>query len=796
MRSLQDLRYAARSLRKNPGFAAVAILSLALGIGATVTIYSVLDAVVLRPLPVDKPDRLVLLHLRKPQAAASSFSYPLFRQMRAEQTVLEDMLGAAEFELRRAAMDNTSLERPACRLVTRNYFQVLGVRLARGRAFQESDPSPAVIISDAYWKRTWDRSPEAIGSTLTLNDVPLSVAGIAPPDFTGDAAGVAPDVFVPVDLLPQLVPGINWLTSSRSYWLWTIGRLKPGISMKDAEAALSRLNTAPNTRLQLEPGARGLDHLRRQYGDHLRVLMAGVCLLLLVACANVANLLLARGAARQKEIAIRKAVGADGGRIVRQLLTESLVLSLLAGAAGVVIAQAAGRMLVGMVSFSGQAVELRAGIDLRVLGFTLAVCLLTTLLFGLAPALRAGRSNLTRSISSGWQEQDGHRRYLSGRSLVALQAALSVVLIAGSVLLVRSLSNLRSLDPGFTARDVTTAQLSFEPTREGLERLIRVSEPLEARLKVEPGVRAASVSLYPMLSQGWQSNSIAVPGRQIPEAERIHVNQVTCGFFDTYRIPLLRGRAFTRNDQGKVAVINEELARRYLSPDDPIGRSVGLDGSLDPQKTWTVIGVARNTKYHDLREEVVPQIYLPIAASEGPGIFVGVRTEPGRAVTNQQIAKAVAGVDPIVGVRKTESLTEHVESTLEKERLMARLAVVLTLVALALACAGMYGTMAYSVARRTREIGLRMALGAAPLTAQAMILREALRPAVTGIVVGLPFAIGGAYLVRSLLFGIDPASPVAFTAAAIVILAAALLAAWIPARWASKVDPMTALRTE
>jgi len=795
----QNLRYGLRALHRNPVFASVAILSLALGIGATVAIYAVLDAVVLRPLPVKQPERLILVQLTKPQGAASSFSYPLFRQMRAEQNVLEDMLGASEFDLRNVSAGERKLDTPVCRLVTRNYFKVLGVNPARGRFFDDANAMPVVVISNNLWKRAFHQAPDVIGSTLRVNDAQLLVAGITPPEFLGESAGVAPDLFVPLDLLPRLMPGADWLEKGGSYWLWVIGRLKPGVPAPVAAAALERMDPGRNMRIRTEPGAQGLDHLRQQYGRHLEVLAAAAGLLLLVACANVANLLLARGTARQKEIAVRQAMGAGPGRVVRQLLTESLLLSVIAGGLGTVLAMEGSHLLIGFVSFSGQPVQLRTGPDFRVLGFTLALCLLTTLLFGLAPALRAGRIDLPRSISSGWQGQRGSGKYLAGRALVAAQAALSVVLLAGTALLVQSLGNLRGVNPGFVAKDVTVAQLSFVPTVQGLERLIRLSDPLEARLRAMPGVRAATVSTYPILSKGWQSDTLAVAGRPAREGGSIHVNQVTPGFFETYRIRLVRGRTLAPSDgaaAARVAVVNERLAQEYLGGQDPIGRQVSFGSGFDARHAWTIVGVVRNTKYHDLREPMLPQIYLPISQAQAPGVFIGVRTVSGTSVSSHQLRVIVGELDDATGIQKAETLAAHVESTLEKERLMVSLGLVFGFMALALACCGIYGTMAYSVSRRTKEIGLRMALGAAPLNVQSMVLREALWPASIGLAAGLPLALGAAYVVRSMLYGIAPTSPAALSGAALTVLVAAFLAAWLPARWASRLDPMEALRSE
>ena len=643
----QDLRCGVRTLRRNPAFAAVTILSLMLGISATVAIYAVLDAVVLRPLPVKQPDRLALVQLGKAQGVSTSFSYPLFQRIRAGRNVFEDILGAAEFEACSLNAGNRPIDKPACRLVTRNYFQVLGVKPARGRFFEDGESAPVVAISDNLWNRLFGRSPDAIGSTLRVNGLPVTVGAVAPTTFFGESAGVAPDVFVPVDLLPQAVPGISWLRSERSYWLWAIGRLKPGVSPKAADAALAGFNPA-NMRIRTEPGAQGLDHLRRQYGAHLKLLAAAACLLLLVACANVANLLLARGVGRKKEFALRSAIGAGTWRIARQLLTESLLLALIAGGLGILLAMAGSRFLASVVSFGGQPVRLSIGPDLRILGFTLALCLLTALVFGLAPALGAGRIDLARSIGSGWQPERGRGKGLSGRALIACQSALSMVLIAGTALLAQSLGNMQNVDPGFVSKNVVTAKLTFVPTREGIERLVRTSVPLEARLKAMPGVRDAAVSSYPILSKGWQSETLTVPGRPAREGERVHANHVTSGFFETYRIRLVRGRMLAPGDgpgAPKVAVINQQLARQYFGGEDPIGRQVILDSG-----PWTVVGLVRDTKYHDLREDPPPQIFLPIGQANAPGICVGVRAESGVAITARQLRAALAEVDGNLGM--------------------------------------------------------------------------------------------------------------------------------------------------
>lgn len=793
--ALQDLRYAARALRRGPGSAGVAILSLVLGMGASVAVYSVLDAVVLRPLPVMQPERLALVHLHKPPAKSTSFSYPLFRRIAAGQNVFESMLAAGVLEPCRVSAGERAIGKPTCRLVTRNYFDALGVRAARGRFFDEADTAPAVVVSHRFWTRDLDGRQDAIGSLVRINGVPFPVAAVAPPEFLGESTGLAPDVFVPVDLLPQTIPGVNWLTNERSYWLWVIGRLKDGVSMKEAEAALERLKPNPKMRIRVDPGSQGLDHLRKQYGNHVKLLAAAAVLLLLVGCANSANLLLARAATRRKEIAIRQAVGASRARITRQLLTESLLLSLFSGGVGMFLGVAGGQFLAGLVTIGGQPIHLRIGADLRVLGFTAAVCLFTTLSVGLAPALRASRIDLARSIQSGWRAQKGEHQ-MSGRALVACQCALSTVLITGTALLAMSLWNLRNVDPGFVAEDVTTGELSVVPTRAGIERLVRLPGPLEERLRAMPGVRAAAVSTFPVLSRGWQSSTLLVPGRPSGDGELVHVNQVTAGFFETYRIGLIRGRLLAGSDgptSPRVAVINERLARQYFGRGDPLGRQVGLDS---PKDSWTIVGLVRDAKYHDLRDEAPPQIYLPIGQANAPGIVIGVRSEPGTTVTSRQIRAALAEVDGGAAIREQETLVAHVEATLERERLMATLGLAFGGMALALAVSGVYATMAYSVARRTKEVALRIALGAAPRRVQGMVLREAVTPALAGIAGGVPLALGAARALRSVLYGIAPASPAPLFAATAIIVAASVLAAWLPARCAARVDPMKALTSE
>jgi len=530
---LQDLRYGVRTLRQSPGFAAVAILSLALGIGANVAIFSVMDAALLRPLPVRQPERLVLVQLQRDDGRYTSFSHPLYRRIRVEQQALEGLLAAGEMQLRRVETGKRSLEKTSCRLVSRDYFQILGVLPFRGRLLEEGESEPVVVISHRFWERAFDRDPGAIGATLRLNGAPVTVAGIAPPDFFGESAGLAPDVFAPIELAPQLLPGANWLQSSRNYWLWLIGRLKPGLTARDAEAMLQRVNPQAKTRIVLAPGEQGLQHLRRQFSGPLKVLMAAVGLLLLVACANVANLLLARAAARRREIAIRQAVGAEGGRIVRQLLTESLLLSVLGGAVAFFLARVLSQFLVTMVSFSGRPLELWMGIDWRVFLYTAGMCVVTALLFGLAPALHLGRMNVSRSIASSWHGEGGASRHPGGKALVAVQVALSVVLLSGAGLLVRSLGNLRNQDPGFVTENVISAQLTFTPSPEGIQRLLRISDPLVERLGGMPGVRAAAASTFPVISEGWESEIVSLPERPAREGEKVHVNHVTAGFFET-----------------------------------------------------------------------------------------------------------------------------------------------------------------------------------------------------------------------------------------------------------------------
>jgi predicted permease len=836
----QDLKYGLRMLAKNPGFTLVAVLTLALGIGANTAIFTLIDALMLKALPVEKPEQLVLFGEGQRRGFVGLgygqhydvFSYPLYEHLRDDNPFFE---GVAAF---RTELDRLNVRpqgvgesEPAQlawgRLVSGNYFSVLGVQAVLGRVLTPEDDRPeappAAVISYAYWSRRFNNDRSVIGRVVNVNGIMLAVAGVAPPEFFGESVeSPLADFWLPVTLQPRLMPDRgSVLRDPYVNWLNLLGRLKPGATLQQAQASVDvafrrflweRAGAHPSTEQQrdiqrsyikLNPGGSGVSYLRFLYSRPLHILMAVVAFVLLIACANVANILLSRAAARQKEISMRLAVGASRTRLVRQLLTESVLLGLLGAVLGVLLSAWGVTVLVNMVAGGTSSIPLDATPDARILGFTLAVSLLTVILFGLAPAYRTTGVDLAHSLKGGKLGTSPGARWSLSKTLVVSQVALSLLLLVCAGLLVRTLRNLARQDLGFNQEHVL--EVGIDPRIAGYkqDQLHPLYQALLDRVNALPGVRVASLSLYsPMSGTGW-GGQISVQGYFPPpnEAADCQWDWVGPNYAETEGMTLLLGRDLGPGDTKgapQVALVNESFAQRYLAKENPIGRRFSMEV---PAKTYEIeiVGVVKNLKFNDPREDYSPVAFLPLAQVEGPASYAAyleIRATTDPTAMAGSVRRAIQEVDKNLPVMSISTLSEQVNESLNKEYLIARLSSFFGILALVLACVGLYGVLAYGVARRTNEIGIRMALGADRRRVLWMVLRESLALVGVGVAVGLLMAFAATRFISSQLYGVTPTDPATITAVTIVLAAVAVFAGYIPAHRATKVDPLVALRYE
>jgi len=837
---IQDLRYGLRMLAKNPGFTLVAVLTLALGIGANTAIFTLIDAVMLKALPVEKPEQLALFGEGRRRGFVGFgsgehydiFSYPLYEHLRDNDPSFE---GVAAF---RTELDRLNVRpqgmgesEPAQlawgRLVSGNYFSVLGVQAVLGRVLTLEDDRPeappAAVISYAYWRRRFNNDRSVVGRVLNVNGIMLAVAGVTPPEFFGESVeSPLADFWLPVTLQPRLMPDRgSVLRDPYVNWLNLIGRLRPGVRLQQAQASVDvafrqfltqQAGPHPSSEAQrniqhsyikLSPGGRGISYLRFRYSHLLHILMVVVAFVLLIACANVANILLARAAARQKEISMRLAVGASRTRLVRQLLTESVLLGLLGAVLGVLLSAWGITVLVNMVAGGTSSLPLDVTPDARILGFTLAVSLLTGILFGLAPAYRTTGVDLAHSLKGGTLGTSPAARWSLPKTLVVSQVALSLLLLVCAVLLVRTLRNLAKQDLGFNQEHVL--EVGIDPLIAGYKQnqLHPLYQALLDRVHALPGVRVASLSLYsPMSGINW-GGQISVQDYFPPPNEAADCQWVWVGpnYAETEGMTLLLGRDIGPGDSKgapKVAVVNESFAQRYLAKQNPIGRRFSMD---TPARAFEVeiVGVVKNFKFNDPWQDYWPVAFLPLAQAEGPESYaayleIRTTTDPGGMAGSAR--RVIQEVDKNLPVTMIATLSEQVNGSLNKELLIARLSGFFGILALVLACVGLYGVLAYGVARRTNEIGIRMALGADQMRVLWMVLRESLALVGVGVTIGLLMAVAAARFISSQLYGVKPTDPATIAAVTIVLVAVAVFAGYIPARRATKVDPMVALRYE
>jgi predicted permease len=831
----QDLRYGLRMLANSPGFTAIAILTLALGIGANTAIFSVMNAIMLRELPVEKPGEIVLLGDGRAGGSTDKFadtrlySYPFYRKVREGIHSFAEMSAVLSltFNNMHGTVDGgADLETMDVQLVSGTYFSTLGVKPILGQAFTAAQDEPVgahpvAVLSYAWWQRRFNRDPAVLGKSITLESNVYTIIGVAPPQFFGTMVGQSPDVWIPLSMEKQVSPGWNGLEDSGFQSLDIFGRLKAGVGVEAAQAEVNLLAhqlwseqaggslTAEQKQqlaeafIELTPAGRGISRLRFRFSMPLKILMAVVALVLLIACANIANLLLARGTTRQREIAVRLSMGASRTRLIRQMLTENILLAMIGGALGVWFASWASQMLVSMVLPGPTTPPLNIAPDTRVMAFTLFLSAATALFFGLAPALRSTRVDLTPALKAGKRSVGATvRGTMATNALIVSQVALSLVLLVGAGLFLRTIVNLESVDTGFNKENVLL--FGIDPTAVGYKqdaRLLNLYLSIEQKVGAEPGVQSASISFF-TFNQGEWDDPIVVQGSNLaPRIENDATeNVVGPGYFKTMGIPLLVGRVFGPQDTANspsVAVINETMARRYFPGVSPIGRRFGIGEDPKNSGDFEVIGVVKDAKYIGLGENLRAAAYYPYTQFHDRYYYnLTVRFSGSPRPIVNEVRQAVGEVDPRLPVSYVSTLSELVDQSVASQSLVAKLSTFFALLAAFLACIGIYGITSYAVTRRTKEIGVRMALGARSTDVLRMVVREVLKLVTVGIVIGVAAALAVDRWVASLLFELKPTDPVSILGATSLLLTVAVFAGYLPSKRAAKVDPTVALRYE
>ena len=845
---IRDLKYALRALRRSPGFTSIAILTLALGIGANTAIFTLLDQILLRLLPVKNPQQLALLSMKGMHYGnnwgGNAISYPMYRDFQDHNEVFSGMFCRFPFVVSLAS--GAQPERVQMELVSGTYFDVLGVTPALGRLFTPDDDrnpggQPLVVLTYDFWKTRFSGDPGIVGKTVLIDNRSMTIIGVAQSGFQGVELGYAPKLFVPVTMQHEMMPQINndMLVDRRSRWVNAFGRLKPGVSRKQAQASLQPFMHAMlemevqqaafshasafdrseflKNIIQMLPGSQGRSYTRQQLTTPLWVLMATTGFVLLIACANIANLLLARATGRQKEIAVRLAIGASRPRIISQLLVETLVLSTMGAILGLAIAFWADRALMAIyIPADSNGLQISALPDLRILAFTLGVTVLTGVAFGLIPALQTTKPDVGRTLKDqagavvGGSSQAGLKK-----ALVVAQVALSLLLLIGAGLFLRTLKNLSNLGPGFPVERLIG--FNIDPTLIGYktDQMKIFYQHLTDALSATPGVRAVSLAEMRILEDNEWDSSMTVEGYS-PAKEGEHaqpyMNRISPGYFATLGVPVVNGRDFNLNDNKEVlrgrsekhddwepttVIINETFARKYFAGRNPIGLRIGFGSDPGTPTLMEVIGVVKDIKYTNLRDEIPEQAFVPYLASHsvyGMTVYVRSAMDPSQMmpILREKLRELDPNI-PVYGMRTTEL---SISNSLSSERMIAGLSSVFGILATLLAVIGLYGVMAYTVAQKTREIGIRMALGAATGRVLWLVMREVLLLVAIGVLVGVPAAIALTRVVKSQLYGIDAHDPGTLLLATLGLVAVACAAGYIPALRASRVDPMRALRYE
>ena len=839
----QDLRFGLRSLGKSRTFTAVAVTSLALGIGANTAMFTLVDQVLLRRLPVKSPDQIVLVRMEgqfygSTWGSGLAISYPLYEDVRDGNEVFGGVF--CRFPTRASLGFGGRTERVGAELVSGTYFPVLGVGAAVGRTFTpEEDETPGghplVVLGHDYWRTRFAADPSVVGRTVVVNGHNMTILGVAAAGFHGVQLDFAPQIYVPIMMQAQMTPQWEFLDDRRTRFVYAFGRLAPGVGVEQAEASLQPLfrralrmevEEAGFSRASVEdrdaylrivpdvrPASQGPSYLRRQVETPLLLLMGLTAGVLLIACANVASLLVARAAVRRKEIAMRLALGATRGRIVAQLLVEGLVLAALGATVGVALAYAANRVVFAMMPPEIAALKLSPAPDLRILCFTVAVAASAALVFGLAPALQSASTRLAPTLKAdAGSLVGGARQSRFRRALVTVQVALSLLLLVGAGLFVRSLTNLRRLGPGFPTENLLAFNVDPSLGSYTVEQTKAFHARLTDELRSLPGVSAVGNASIGILQESSWDTSITVEG-YVPgpgRARNAYMNQVGPGYFEALGVPLVSGRDFTQQDTHEIqhsdedddwvptaVIVNQSFARHYFPDTNPLGRHMGFGDDPGTRADMEIVGVVADTKYRNLRDEVPIQAFVPYLASRRVGdMTYYVRTTLSPEAVVSQARERLRELDPNLPIFGVRTLEQRVSDSLLTERLVAGLSAAFGLLATLLASVGLYGVLAYSVTRRTREIGLRLALGALSGDVVWLVLREALLLLGIGLATGLPAALALAHYARGQLFGVSFADPVSLGVAVAALLTAATLASVVPARRAGRLDPTLALRSE
>jgi predicted permease len=832
-----DLRFAVRMLAKSPGLAAIAITSLALGIGANTVIFTMAKHMLLGRLGVPHPEQLRLLWCTESDDVAvkgfwgyfdgsaggpsvtTSFSYPIYQELRKQNHSLGDIFAIKRFWRMTATIDGRA-EAVSTEMISGNFYSALGVQPALGRAIGESDDGkpgsgPVIVISDRYWTNRFSRSPSVIGKTININSTPMTIVGVNSAKFTGAYDTMSsPDVFMPFSMQPIVAPNgsQSLLTDPDEWWVMMMARAKPGVSESAAEAALNVAfeaairNTVAVTkdakmpRLMVRDGKRGQDQ-EAQMSKPVYVLQGLAGFVLLLACANLANLLLARTGARQCEMSVRLALGARRGRILRQMFCESLLLSMLGGAAGLLVAYLGRNAIPRMMTDPWGQLPFEGRIDWGVFAFASAISIVTGLLFGLAPAWQASRVQISSGLKDSAQTATRRRKGFAGKAIVVAQIALAMLLLVGAGLFVRTLVNLGYAHLGFNPDHLLLFDIEPPSARYRAAKDVALHRELEQRLAAVPGVDAVTLSRQPLIAGNITQSQFMPSGQASFKERRAEFNLVGERFFLTMGIPLVAGRSFNSGDtetSRKVAIINRELAKQFYPNVDPVGRTFTTD--LKDTSPITIVGICGDAKYDRVTTDVRATYYAPYRQHGDPDggmqMTYEISTRMNPAAIVPSVRAAVASVDPNLPLLDLRTQQQQIDSSMRPERIFANLSAGFGVLALVLASIGMYGIMAYSVSRRTNEIGIRMAMGAQPRLVLGMILREASRLVAIGVVVGVGAALGMGRVIASMLYGLKSWDPLTLISSAALLIGVAIAASWIPARRAAGVDAMRALRHE
>lgn len=830
---IPDLRFAVRTLRRSPLFATVAILSLGLGIGANTAIFTLLDQIMLRLLPIRDPEQLVMLIQKGPHNGSNMgdrmHSYPIYQDYQTKVEAFSEVL-CRRIAATSIAVDGQT-ERVQAEMVSGNYFTMLGVKPMLGRVFSSSEDDqvfrghPSVVLSYDYWMSRFAGDRNVIGKKILVNNYPMNIVGVSAAGFTGIDPAFQPQLRVPILMEPLVMPEWTWVNMSdrRSRWVQVFARLKPGYTPQTALAPLrvmyhqnreyeaslpaakdwtaySRERFIAGT-IEIEPAATGYSQLRQQFSKALLVLMAMVGLVLLIACANLANLLIARAFARQKEIAVRLSIGASRGQLVRQLMIESLVLSLAGGVVGIFLSVALTRGLLALMPSGENPLLIRPEPDLRILTFTLALTCVTAVLFGLLPAVRASRPDLWTTLKDAMGSIAGQGGSLFLRKgLVAAQVALSFLLLFGAGLFVRSLQNLQATATGFKDVD-NLVSFQVQPALNGYDdqRGTQFYRDLLDRLRSAPGVKSAGLASVPVLSGDEWDSSMSVEGHQVKDGEDMQafMNAPSPGYFATMGVALIEGRDFRESDAAektRVVIVNRQFAEHFFPGQSAIGRHVGWGVGPKTKLDMEIVGVTENSLYEGPRQGVRRQAFVPNWGKQGAAVYV--RTSIGSQQAYQIVRNEIRNLDPNLPVFELKTVGSQLDQTLLTERLIALLSAGFGLLATILAAIGLYGVMAFVVTRRTKELGVRMALGAMPSSVVWLVMREVLILLSIGLIIGVPAAIGLGQLVATQLYGVKASDPSIAALTVITLAVVATLAGLVPAQRASRIDPILALRYE